>query len=317
MNAPRKHHFLPQFYLRGFAADGLLERIDKGSLESIHGRVRNLAAIRDYHRLDADDVDDQFALEKQLGEIEGQLAASLRSVLDAGISDDQTHARLIELVSLLRMRVPAVKSFIEQSLEQVVRSTGQMLERHGQLPTAPVGLEDALTMDNIGIQIRNWICLKFMFEIASSPDVLRIMISMKPTLIDAQEGACFITSDQPVGLFNPRAEANTPYGCNLTDLDTELTLALSSSKALRLSWAGDAPDQQVATIEEVDEINRRTIIMAENFVFAREFSESILNQVRVNSGRRAGFEPPQVLDAGDAAYHLNVFRPVLPEGRYE
>jgi hypothetical protein len=56
MNEPRKHHYLPQFYLAGFtktdARDGRLWVFDKRKLKQWATSPADAAAIRDYNTLD-------------------------------------------------------------------------------------------------------------------------------------------------------------------------------------------------------------------------------------------------------------------------
>ncbi len=135
MSKPRKHHYLPQFYLRGFSNDGKsVCQIEKDSSRSYMCSIRDTAAIRDYHELDGPDYEDANALEKGLAEIEGQLAVAVAHAIEAGIATSKTHARLVEFVSLMRVRVPAFKAHIERSVGEVVRSTGLIMERSRKLP---------------------------------------------------------------------------------------------------------------------------------------------------------------------------------------
>lgn len=63
MSDPRKHHYLSQFYLRGFSSDrSSLFQIEKRSGKHYGCRIKDVAAIRDYHDIDADDVADPYAI---------------------------------------------------------------------------------------------------------------------------------------------------------------------------------------------------------------------------------------------------------------
>jgi len=145
MSQPKKHHYLPQFYLRGFSQDGRsLCQIEKHTARGFVGSIKDLAAVRDYHKLDYESVKNSYELEKKLSEVEDALANVLRTVLRDGIKTATSHAGIVELVSLLRFRVPAIKMAVEESCRQIVRTTGLILERAGELPKPPKGLEDAL-----------------------------------------------------------------------------------------------------------------------------------------------------------------------------
>ena len=66
-------------------------------------------------------------------------------------------------------------------------------------PPPPPGFEDVLRMDKLDIEISNWICLKHMFMLAADDKILRLLLSMTPTVIRAPEGEFFLTGDQPRG----------------------------------------------------------------------------------------------------------------------
>lgn len=319
MSTPRKHHYLPRFHLRGFSSNSRsLIQIEKESGRAATCSINDVASIRDYHRLDAEDVDDPYELERRLSSIEGELATATRHVLGRGIDDLTTHARLVELVSMLRVRIPAMKATIEESLRQVVRSTGLIMERSGKLPPAPPGLEDLLRMDKLDIEISNWVCLQHMFQLAADEDILRLLLSMKPTLIRAPDGGFFVTGDQPVAVFSPSAKLSPTEGVALTEPDVQLSLPLSRDTLLQLDWEDGDPNSTAATAAEVEEFNRRTVIMATNYVFAPDANKSeaceLVKRYRLFS---AGMQPPQTLDAGRSALHLLFFRPVMSREQHE
>jgi len=314
MSEPRKHHYLSQFYLLGFSPDGRrVYQIEKDTGRSYPCSIRDAAAIRDYHELDYSDADDPNALEKQLSGVEGHLAANLHEVINSGFTTVAHHARLIELVSLLRVRVPTYKAYIEKTLEESARSIGKLLERHGRLPKATK--PGASIMDELAISISNWKCLQFMFMLAADPDVLGLLASMKATLLDAPEGSSFLTCDQPVALFHPTARSDDFYGVGLIDPATEITLALSSRVLLRLTWPSAESERRPASASEVGEFNRRTIIMATSLVFASATPDSTMTDISRYKMYSAGPEHA-VTDMGESLFHVVRNRAVMSHDRY-
>ena len=318
MSTPRKHHYLPQFYLREFSSNGRsLIQIEKDSGHTATCAIKDVAAIRDYHRLDADDVDDPYELERSLSSIEDKLATATRRVLEHGVEDVTTHARLVELVSMLRMRVPAMKARIEDIIRQVVRSRGLIMERAKELPPPPPGLEDVLRMDKLDIDILNWICLELMFKLAADEDILRLLLSMTLTVIRAPDGEFFLTGDQPVAVFSPSAKLTRSEGVALTASDVELSLPLSRDTLIRLDWKSGSTDYVSATPDEVSEFNRRSVVMASSYVFAPDANAAAASEI-VQRHRQfsAGMQPPQTMDGGLSAIHKLFFRPVVSRDQY-
>jgi hypothetical protein len=311
MAEPRKHHYLPQFYLRGFSANGRsIFQIEKQGDRAYLSSIRDTAAIRDYHDLDTVDAKDPGAVEKQLAHLETQLAEGLAVTLRSGVTTPDIHSLLIQLVALLRVRVPAFKATIEAHLQNVVRSVGLMMERRGAFPPPPKGFEDVLRMDNIEITISNWKLLETIFNIAADRDVFNILAAMRPTLLRAPASAYFLTCDQPVAVFHPTASPKDTYGIGIAHPGTEISVPLASRALLLLSRSSDPPVDREATPDEVAEFNRRSVVMAGALVFAPEASEGAIETTRRYGHCSAG-TVLDVLDTGQGAFHLGRFRPVM------
>lgn len=316
MSEPRKHHYLPQFYLRGFSANGRsIFQIEKRGGRGYLSAIRDTAAIRDYHELDTGEAEDPAVIEKRLAGIETKLAEALAEAAQRGLTTPKTHNLLIQLVALLRVRVPAFKAGIEAYLQNVVRSVGLMLERKGELPPPPKGFEDVCRMENLSITISNSKLLEFMFRIAADRRLFDMLAAMRPTILRAPRTTLFVTCDQPVAIFHPTASPTDAYGVGPADVDAQLSVPLSSDALLSLSWpTGPAVDRE-ATAEEMVEFNRRTVVMADSFVFAPELSEFAVELTRRYGHCSAGMSL-DFLDAGSEALHLARFRPVMTPDRY-
>lgn len=286
---PRKHHYLPQFYLRGFTTDGQsLYQVSKATGKSFGVRIKDTAAIRDFHEIDGDGVDDRHALEKELAKVEGELAPHLLDLLNGGFQSPDTRQYVLQLLAMLRLRVPAVKAHLQRTKASAVHSQLKLLEKNGKLPAPPGGFEEALRAENLQVEIMNWSCLETMFSMAADEDVLRGLCAMRPTLLHCPFGARFVTSDQPVALFHPLATSGAGIGPATPGV--EVSLPLSSRSLLLLDHLPGDPREVVATSSDVEEFNRRTIIMARDYVFTGEAPESLMPAIDASRGQSAGFE---------------------------
>src|ERR1700730_16170398 len=73
MAIARKHHYVPQMYLTGFANDNdQCFVVDASTRKSFTSTTANIAAERDYNKIEAQGVPAD-ALEKELGKLEGGL----------------------------------------------------------------------------------------------------------------------------------------------------------------------------------------------------------------------------------------------------
>lgn len=312
MTQPRKHHYLPQFYLRGFSQDQRsIFQIDRSTGRNYSCQIKDTAAIRDFHEIDADGVEDPLSLEKHLAKVESELAEYLRVFLKDGISNSTALEEVIGMLSMLRMRVPAVKQHIEQSMAANIRATAEILERAGQLPEPPPGLEDILRVDNLEVSVMNWKCLEIMFDMAASPDILNILRQMRVTLYRSTGEEFFVTCDQPVALLHPTIRANNPYGVGPALKGVEISFPLSSSGLIKLDHESGPHSEKIPTADEVKEFNRRTIVMAQNYIFTGKQPELISQQSASLRNTFAGFRYDD-LNPGGQRFQIHRFIGVPP-----
>lgn len=310
-SAPRKHHFLPQFYLRGFSVDrrGVFQ-VEKSSGSHYGCQIKDIAAIRDYHELDGADTDDPYLFGKKLAEVEGQQAEHLQSVLAEGIALERDRLNLLELMAIMRMRVPAVKEHVDRSYGSTVRATALALQRSGRLPKPPEGLEEKLRVENLDIKVLNWKCLDVMFRMGLSEKILQILARMRATLYRAPFGSRFVTSDQPVALYHPTLWKSA-YGAGPGTLGVEVSFPLSSRVLVMLDHVARRHSERVATCAEVEEFNRRTVVMAREYIYTGEAPQSVADLAQKSSGIFAGFRHDD-FDAGKDFLQIQRFIPVGP-----
>jgi hypothetical protein len=302
--------------LRGFSANGKsIFQIEKESSRGYLCSVEDAAAIRDYHKLDYPGATDPHSAEKHLAEIETQHSEALRRALDGEIKVYEVHTLLIEFVSFMSFRVPAFKHHVEESLRQMVRSAGILLERNGRLSKPPDDLRDHLRMDKVDIGIHNWKCLEIMFEFASDPQLLATMAMMEHSVVHAPQSAEFLTCDQPVVFYNPKASPTDAQGTGLLTKDVAITFPLTSKSLLHLSWNVDFAENQLLSPSQVDEFNRRTIIMADSLIFASRESESLIGSV-VRYGQYSAGTEQNTLAVGAGYLYSSRLRPAMATERY-
>lgn len=313
MSEPRRHHYVPQFYLRGFSKNRRrIFRIERDTGLYVPVNIRETAAIRDYNELDYEGAPDRNAVEKALGELEGELAKDMDALLAKGINAKQELCEIICLLVQLRLRIPAFKKHIQSAMEEQLRETAKALEREGRLPKPPPGLEGVLAVENFRFSIKNWFWLQMVFEQSSSPDTLEIYSRMRVQLLRST-GSSFITSDQPVSLFHPEV-ANLGWygGVGPATPGVEIFLPLSSKAGLLLDHGPTAQVEREAYESEIHELNRRTIVGSDALLFSEEPpSSALLGLLEKERTNRSGFTFG-TLRPGGQLYQVHRFTPVGP-----
>ncbi|MCZ4494227.1 MAG: hypothetical protein JWP53_3158 [Conexibacter sp.] len=91
MAEPRRHHLLPQFYMRSFTDPkerlNVIPRLGApGPTAPYVTKIVNVLVERDYYTLVDDTGEEHFIVEKTYAEIEGRAADALRVLLDEGVA---------------------------------------------------------------------------------------------------------------------------------------------------------------------------------------------------------------------------------------
>ncbi len=321
MSEPRKHHYVPQFYLRNFSRDErsicqiVKTRTSDAQQPSYMSAIRDTAAVRDYHKLDYEGAENPNDIEQKLAKVEGQLAITVQRILESGVDGKEVREMLPLLVSLLMMRVPRYKAFIEELLRANVRSAGLMMQRREASLPLPKELKEILSFENLGVNIYNWICVAYMYQLACDPDVLGLFSAMHPSLWRTNCNGELLTCDNPVSVFRPDAKRTDCYGTGIGDRRVEISLPIARDALLLLTWKHDAPREGQLDETLVREYNRRTIVSADKVVFASTEKEEFFGIVDEFRHCSTSMEI-ETVDSDAEILHLTNRWPVMPPEEY-
>ena len=313
MNEPKKHHFLPQFYLKNFKITPQMTKyahvfvIEKSSEpRSFAAPIRNTGCIRDYNTLDLEEDQDRTSVEHVLSRVEDIHAGLLSRLLLSCRIDSIDRDELSFLMALMYCRVPKFKRYVQSVMKKSVGSLGQLMLRKDQLPPPPPELARELHKrgltrfeDIFSIDITNWAALGMMYECAASLQLRESFSEMSIDLMIAPNDSFFITGDTPVAV----------YGGALYDKNVEVTFPVSPDLMIRLSREDAIQRCRRISVEEVCEYNRRTVIMSDKYVYSQTTSDIVEATVSENASRSAGWKT-HALEYLDGAYLVTHFTPV-------
>lgn len=141
MTEPKKHHYLPQFYLRHFQYDSrskkeqivVWEKLPEAS--SFIAAVDSTGCKRDFHTIDHEDFNnDRASIESVISKVEEIQSSLVEDILKNRSIKDVHQRELPFFLSLMRHRNPSVKEFIRESLSKIVTSSANMLQNNGHFP---------------------------------------------------------------------------------------------------------------------------------------------------------------------------------------
>ena len=317
MSTPKKHHFLPQFYLEHFQIHPQkgkyphIWRLEKSkSPNPTSPAIKDTGCRRDYHTINFEDQD-RKTIEGLLSQIESEQAALVNSICRNNEIPNDKKGSLSEFVTAMRFRVPAFKNHIESSLRGVVLSIFKTLMHTGKLHKPPKELENLIQergYDFSNVNIFNWKILQHMIELAFNSENAAIIEKMNFQLIFAPNDSYFVTCDSPVAIYHPDYESIKPYGVGPAFKDIEITFPISKSHMLKLIW--NAQDGVIeAEKDDLKEYNRRTIVMANEQIFSSEVNPDLLEQIIRYHRIEAGYKLDD-LWYGEGSAHIHRFIPV-------
>jgi hypothetical protein len=287
-NEPRKQHFLPVFWLKGFAstgkADGKLHALD--STGKVYTTVpRDAGCQRDYYRFNRTDGGDEFVVEKHIDSM-GFDTLLDNLVVNRHVPTGTEFDQLLAFTALMAARVPAARGAMENLVEafkQVRRAaeweaeTGMRCPGLGPAPGAtvfPVSKEDLPTE----LTQNDWV--RSIFE---SADIIYGCLKRRRWTVLLSEDPLpdFICSDCPVAAVFTRPASDAFDRPGFGTCDTQVSFPLSRRAAV-ISGCNPENDPKPPEIAPADrkavaKTNTKTLMYArrlywatDDFVYERE-----------------------------------------------
>lgn len=298
----RNHHFVPQGYLAGFTGDGTREgRLFVSDLVSrsvFQTKPRNVAAERDFNRIEADGHDPD-TLEQQLGKFEGRAISVIRGIQASGeLPADEELSYVINLMALLVVRNPKSRRGMNTARRHTVRVIGDMLTSDRQLfeyhfakakedgfvrrdaEVSSEAMRKFIEDDQYTVTVSTSESLSL--ELGGFENALGLLGSRYWSLVTAAANAPdFVTCDHPVAPVFKDPQRRGPIGYGLPQ--TEVSFPLNTRQALLGVLEDPLQPQFEARTEQVAAINSRTVYHADRQVYSKTG-----NVVLLRSGGLAG-----------------------------
>lgn len=306
-NTAKRHHFLSQFLLRGFARahngkDCVFQMETRTRKAPIRVNVRTAASRHRYYAVPDEDGSPSNRNEGYLALVEEHAAPALRHLLDdpASLSPGE-RATIAFFVALQTMRTPAA----EQQITTVANAAFQnwasefysdrraVAQRHREYFGEATEEQIEQFRQETLAQIRDGrISLSGRAAALSTGLIHAVenvpwLIEFDWTLLRSPSGG-FITSDRGYAIHDSAPRFPWSFQALLSSDRTETTVPLSDTACLlmRPLPMGCRLTAREASQREVETINLRTFGWADEYVFGR--SQEVLVAVRTATRRRPG-----------------------------
>ena len=254
----KRHHFVPQFYLRQFATLEPAEEIWTYDMEAGVSRgttVQNTAFEKHLYSVTLEDGTRLDDLEDVIANIESKAAPVLEKLTTGQKVGDQERADFASFMAIMYVRTDVFRHQYAQ-----IMTGGLQLQMYGtafhdrafknfikkyQRDKGPLSAEEIETMRNGMLNPQDftvsvdkaWTLQALTFHNRLAP----IFYAMHWSLLKAKEPRYFITSDNPVIFEVPRRHSDPLYGGGLVHKKVELTFPLSSDTCLLATWQENPP----------------------------------------------------------------------------
>lgn len=290
MVTARKHHYVPQCYLKGFVADRdnpKLFVVDGRELKSFVTTPANVAAERDFHRIQVEGHAPD-ALENAFSGFESELDQALRRIVVArSIQEPNDRAYLFNLIGLQATKHPHLRKQMEEFQARIMKQAMRMatatperwasqirqMEVAGELPEehSRVTYEDMKKFVEDEAYEINFVPGHHLgIELETFNEILPLIFARKWVIFRAPPGSSgFVTSDHPMCLMWSNPASRGFYGPGLGLGNTQLLFPISSELAVMGMFESeeeecDADEALVATI------NGAIIVHADHQFYAQD-----------------------------------------------
>jgi len=220
MNEPRLHHYIPRFYLSGFADPDVLRR-EKKEIIWVYEREKqirrsspeNEARQRDFYTF-VKDGSRNVEVETWLGNLEDQVAPIIASLAKDRRSITETEKEWLALfIGTMQMRTPSGRYLSEMRIEPFVTRTMKeaaadaakfrsFIEENFDLPDEDLGFDLEEVRQDIlagrGEELAARQDLKLLSIIEVGRKVAQVLFDMNWQAIYSENQELFLTSDDPV-----------------------------------------------------------------------------------------------------------------------
>jgi len=132
-NRPRRHHYVPSFYLAGFTLSGSdedrLNVFDQGQIRMWPSSPKNAGLSRDFYAIElGPDVDPSCFESEVLARVEGEVSLVIQTVVKTDrLPQGHDFDVLLNFVALLASRTPRIRRLVGQVTDLVVKGSVQSL----------------------------------------------------------------------------------------------------------------------------------------------------------------------------------------------
>ncbi len=307
--AKRRHHYVPQFYLRNFVnphANGKIWVYAKRGDRLVAASPRDVAVEKDYHTVTRNDgVKDRHSIEDTFADLENRAAPIVQKILSRQPLSDEDREIFVVFVAQLLLRVPARRDetgrMMASMLEHMAKTFASEREsfhadyRRFQKETgnnSTVDVEEIrqfILSEDCELKVNSAAALGT--SISALAAVTDCLLRMHWVFLRRRGRFQFLTCDNPVFYCDPTVPPNTWRGVGLANRGVEVSLPLSADVVAFASYRQGPRVWNDIAPELVRRFKQQTVDSAYRYVFAAEYSDGLQRFICRNNDRSLPVQP--------------------------
>jgi len=285
VNKPKRHHFLPIFYLINFCEKGFLWVYDRNKNEYREQTPINTAIQKKYYSFIGCDGKEHFEIEnKVLSDIETETKPIIDKINNKEIISLYEKMILAIFITFLHLRVPSFEKEMNDLLEKFIKiyakftvpteeNTKKIIKRFAsnnkQKDISPKKLMDFVNKENYKVKVHRDFSLKMMYNLAQELPI--DLIQMDWQFCYSPKKSSFVTSDNPFILIpssNYKKEGVCGLGIRVPGV--KKIIPLTQKVCLVIYDKGNNIEKKDIPSREVEEINSYITKNCDRFLISRD-----------------------------------------------
>lgn len=300
-----RHHYVPQFYLRGFVKDlghPRLFAVDTTERKSFHPSPKDVAVELDFHTIDLSGKPSDI-VEKTIAKMESEFAPAVARIRESqSVADNEDRSLLFMLIAMLLLKNPGMRKRISKPFGELALTTMAMEAsdpKRWALKMEQAKKEGTIEKDADTDKLRDLLLKGDAFKVGLSVEGhlyfesqllngIAGMLAQRHWVLlrTSKERTGFITSDNPVTL-SWYDQQGTPYPPGLGLRNTQLLFPIANELAAMGTF--ECPSRLLdASDGVIAGFNGNTIIQRNRQVYARD--SDFLYQMKHNARLMRGVE---------------------------
>lgn len=284
MSNPKRHHYLPEFYLKEFSREKVLFVYDRELNEYREQIPKDTVVMSHYYTLKDDKGNKNAEIETYLSHLEGNAKPIIKKLeIGKGIYEEEKELLAI-FISFLMNRVPDFEKSINKMHEKIIKMASDMMfcdeertksvidqyeqDTGKKMDISPKELFEFHKEGEYKYVINRNVSLETMCNL--SLEIANYFKQMDWLLLHAPHITSFITTDNPFTLIPPANLKSNIYGTGIATRGAKKIVPLTQSLCLVMLDRGTLTVHKNIDRDAVKKVNINISFFADRFVIGRD-----------------------------------------------